>query len=54
VLSEELAGAGIAGVTIAWADNNGIPRSRTVPVGRLADVAHRRVGITSLFAVFER
>jgi glutamine synthetase len=50
---EELAMAGIAGVTIAWADNNGIPRSRTVPVGRLADVAERGVGITTLFAVFD-
>jgi len=52
-LAEELAGAGVAGVTIAWADNNGIPRSRTVPVGRLADVAVQGVGITTLFAVFD-
>jgi len=52
-LAEELAGAGLAGVTIAWADNNGIPRSRTVPVGRLADVAVQGVGITTLFAVFD-
>ncbi len=49
---EQLAGAGVAGVTIVWADNNGIPRSRTVPVARLADVAKRGVGITTLFAVF--
>ena len=52
-LAEELAGARVAGVTIAWADNNGIPRSRTVPVGRLADVAVQGVGITTLFAVFD-
>jgi glutamine synthetase len=38
-LSDELANAGVAGVTIVWADHNGIPRSRTVPVGRLAEVA---------------
>jgi glutamine synthetase len=52
-LAEELAAAGVAGVTIAWIDNNGIPRSRTIPVARLADVARRGVGITSLFAVFD-
>ena len=32
-LVEQLRGEGVAGVTVAWADNNGIPRSRTVPVG---------------------
>ena len=52
-LAEKLEGAGVAGVTIAWADNNGIPRSRTVPVGRLAEVAVQGVGITTLFAVFD-
>lgn len=52
-LSDELARAGVAGVTIAWIDNNGIPRSRTVPVARLPEVAERGVGITSLFAVFD-
>src|ERR1700722_17791997 len=52
-LAEELAGDGVVGVTIAWIDNNGIPRSRTVPVSRLADVARRGVGITTLFAVFD-
>jgi glutamine synthetase len=50
---EKLVRAGVAGVTIAWADNNGIPRSRTVPVGRLAEVARLGVGITTLFAVFD-
>src|ERR1700722_5019757 len=52
-LAEELAGDGVVGVTIAWIDNNGIPRSRTIPVSRLADVARRGVGITTLFAVFD-
>jgi glutamine synthetase len=52
-LAEDLAAAGVAGVTIAWIDNNGIPRSRTVPVARLGEVAQRGVGITSLFAVFD-
>lgn len=40
-------------MTIAWIDNNGIPRSRTVPVSRVADVARRGVGVTTLFAVFD-
>jgi glutamine synthetase len=53
VSPDELAAARVAGVTIAWADNNGIPRSRTVPVSRLPAVAERGVGITTLFAVFD-
>lgn len=52
-LAAELAASGVAGVAITWADNNGIPRSRTVPVAMLEDVARRGVGVTSLFAVFD-
>jgi glutamine synthetase len=52
-LLEGLKSSGVVGVTIVWADNNGIPRSRTVPVDRLVDVAERGVGVTSLFAVFD-
>ncbi|MGH4002507.1 MAG: glutamine synthetase, partial [Pseudonocardiaceae bacterium] len=52
-LALELAANGVVGVTIAWADNNGIPRSRTVPVDSLPQVAQRGVGITALFAVFD-
>jgi glutamine synthetase len=52
-LCEKLTEGGVAGVTIAWVDNNGIPRSRTVPVSRLVEVAERGVGITALFAVFD-
>ncbi len=52
-LAQELADAGVAGVTISWADNNGIPRSRIVPVAALPEVAVTGVGITSLFAVFD-
>ena len=40
-LAQELAEAGIVGLTIVWADNNGIPRSRTVPVYRIEEVADR-------------
>ncbi|WP_033291559.1 glutamine synthetase family protein [Amycolatopsis jejuensis] len=51
--AKDLAAAGVGGVHLAWADNNGIPRSRVVPVGGLADAAVRGVGATSLFAVFD-
>lgn len=44
---------GVAGLTIAWVDNNGITRSRTVPIARLPEVAWTGVGITTLFAVFD-
>lgn len=52
-IQARLARAGVAGVTIAWADNNGIPRSRTVPLAGLADAVAHGVGITPLFAVFD-
>jgi len=52
-LQDRLTKAGVAGVTIAWADNNGIPRSRTVPVAAFGDATARGVGITPLFAVFD-
>ncbi|MCA1704496.1 MAG: glutamine synthetase, partial [Actinobacteria bacterium] len=52
-LALDLAAAGVVGLTIAWADNNGIPRSRTVPVDSLPQVAKQGVGTTALFAVFD-
>jgi glutamine synthetase len=52
-LTWELTEAGVAGVVIGWADNNGIPRSRTVPVSALPEVARTGVGVTTLFAVFD-
>ncbi|MFE0025745.1 glutamine synthetase [Amycolatopsis sp. NPDC059021] len=51
--AKDLAAAGVSGVHVAWADNNGIPRSRIVPITGLADAATRGVGTTSLFAVFD-
>jgi glutamine synthetase len=51
--AKDFAAAGVGGVHLAWADNNGIPRSRIVPIGGLADAAYRGVGATSLFAVFD-
>ena len=53
VASEQFAEAGVRGLTIAWVDNNGITRSRTVPISRLTEVAQTGVGITTLFAVFD-
>ncbi|SDK58999.1 glutamine synthetase [Nonomuraea jiangxiensis] len=49
----DLAPSGVVGVTIVWADNNGIPRSRTVPVSQFGAAIERGVGITPLFAVFD-
>ncbi|MDJ0392753.1 glutamine synthetase family protein [Rhodococcus sp. G-MC3] len=43
----------VAGVTIGWVDNNGIVRSRTVPVGELPSAVRRGVGVTAVFAVFD-
>ncbi|WP_167441652.1 glutamine synthetase family protein [Amycolatopsis vastitatis] len=51
--AKDFAAAGVGGVHLAWADNNGIPRSRVVPIAGLADAATRGVGATSLFAVFD-
>jgi glutamine synthetase len=43
---------GVLGVTIAFCDNNGITRSRTVPLSRLEEAGERGVGMTTLFPVF--
>jgi glutamine synthetase len=52
-IQDRLVEADVAGITIVWADNNGIPRSRTVPIAGLADAAQRGVGMSPLFAVFD-
>ncbi|HYZ36459.1 MAG TPA: glutamine synthetase family protein [Pseudonocardiaceae bacterium] len=52
-LAVDLAAGGVAGVTIAWVDYNGIPRSRTVPVGSLPQVAERGIGVSTVSAVFD-
>ncbi|MFI5608268.1 glutamine synthetase [Amycolatopsis sp. NPDC051903] len=51
--AKDLAATGVSGVHLAWADNNGIPRSRIVPIGGLAAAADRGIGATSLFPVFD-
>jgi glutamine synthetase len=52
-IQDRLVEADVAGIMIVWADNNGIPRSRTVPIAGLADAAERGVGMSPLFAVFD-
>jgi glutamine synthetase len=52
-VAKDLAVSGITGAQMAWCDNNGIPRSRIVPIKGLADAAERGVGVTALFAVFD-
>lgn len=52
-LAAALAADGVAGLIVAWVDNNGIPRSRTVPVSALPQAAVSGVGVTTLFAVFD-
>src|SRR3984885_3308195 len=52
-IQDRLAEADVAGITIVWADNNGIPRSRTVPIAGLAHAAERGVGMSPLFAVYD-
>jgi glutamine synthetase len=52
-LALDLAANGVSGVSITWADNNGIPRSRIVPIATLPQVAKRGIGVCTLFAVFD-
>ncbi|HKR51177.1 MAG TPA: glutamine synthetase family protein [Pseudonocardiaceae bacterium] len=52
-LALELAANGVVGVTITWVDNNGIPRSRVVPVDSLPQVTKRGVGVSTTLAVFD-
>ena len=52
-LVAHLAARDVVGVTIGWVDNNGIVRTRTVPLGELEAAAHRGVGVTAVFAVFD-
>lgn len=53
ILTDRLAEDGVRGVLISWADNNGIPRGRIVPIAELPAVAARGIGVTTLFAVFD-
>ncbi|MDD7936827.1 glutamine synthetase family protein [Actinomycetospora lutea] len=52
-LAEQLREQGVAGVTVVWADNNGIPRSRTVPVASLPQAAQTGIGVSTVFSIFD-
>ncbi len=52
-LVARLDGLGVLGVSIGWVDNNGIVRSRVVPLEQLPGALHRGVGITAAFGVFD-
>ncbi len=52
-LETRLRERGVHGVQVGWVDNNGIVRSRIVPVTDLAGALHRGVGVTAVFAVFD-
>ncbi len=52
-LVERLDAQQVGGVSIGWVDNNGIVRSRMVPLSGLAAAAERGVGVTAVFAVFD-
>lgn len=52
-LARKLDSRDVVGVSIGWVDNNGIVRSRTVPVAELPAASRRGVGNTAAFAVFD-
>ncbi|MFJ5214809.1 glutamine synthetase family protein [Streptomyces sp. NPDC088354] len=43
---------GVRAVAVSWVDNAGISRVKTVPTARLADAAHRGIGMSPVFDVF--
>lgn len=47
-----LAAENVHGVALTWVDNAGLTRVKTVPVGRLAQVATRGVGMSPVFDVY--
>lgn len=52
-LEARLRERGVHGVQVGWVDNNGVVRSRIVPVTDLAGALRRGVGVTAVFAVFD-
>lgn len=52
-LLARLVAEGVRGLQVGWVDNNGIVRSRVVPVGDLEAALRRGVGVTAVFAVFD-
>jgi glutamine synthetase len=52
-LAAELKAKGVRALTVAWADANGIQRSRSAPIDKLASAVERGLGCSVLFAVFD-
>ena len=52
-LTAELKAKGVRALTVTWCDANGIQRSRSAPIDKLASAVHRGMGCSFLFAVFD-
>jgi glutamine synthetase len=52
-LAAELKAKGVRGLTVTWCDSNGIQRSRTAPIDKLASAVERGMGCSFLFVVFD-
>jgi glutamine synthetase len=52
-LAAELKAKGVRALTVTWCDSNGIQRSRSAPIDKLASAVERGMGCSFLFAVFD-
>ena len=52
-LAAELKAKGVRALTMTWCDSNGIQRSRSAPIDKLASAVENGVGCSFLFAVFD-
>ena len=52
-LAAELKAKGVRALTVTWCDANGIQRSRSAPIDKLASAVERGMGCSFLFAVFD-
>ena len=52
-LAAELKAKGVRALTVTWCDSNGIQRSRSAPIDKLAAAVERGMGVSFLFAVFD-
>ncbi len=52
-LAAELKEKGVRALTVTWCDANGIQRSRSAPIDKLAAAVDRGMGCSFLFAVFD-
>ena len=52
-LAAELKAKGVRALTMTWCDSNGIQRSRSAPIDKLASAVESGMGCSFLFAVFD-